>query len=159
MVQPQSYMQEKFVLTPMRAVVTKAGSSSLTFPETKELKTFDACLLQDSGCITIFYIMNKFHNILLMLQLFFSHEYFAMPLPRLCFCRYFTPYIWLETYWVTGVIRKTAILKIHCPVKLLLSGRLQIHFQSVGSLCYNMLWSLLGWRVNSRCYLLVKELD
>lgn len=71
MVQPQSYMQEKFVLTPMRAGVTKAGSSSLTFPETKELKTFDACLLQDSGCITIFYIMNKFHNILLMQQLFF----------------------------------------------------------------------------------------
>lgn len=82
MVQPQSYMQEKFVLTPMRAVVTKAGSSSLTFPETKELKTFDACLLQDSGCITIFYIMNKFHNILLMQQLFF----FPMNISQ-CLCQ------------------------------------------------------------------------
>lgn len=99
MVQPRSNMQEKFVLTPVKAGVTKAGSSSLTFPETKEVKTFDARLLQDSGCITIFCIMDKFHNILLIQQLFFFFPiYFAMPLPRLCFCRYFSPYIRLENY-------------------------------------------------------------
>lgn len=103
MVQPRSNMQEKFVLTPVKAGVTKAGSSSLTFPETKEVKTFDARLLQDSGCITIFCIMDKFHNILLIQQLFFFFSHI--------FCNAFAKIVFLPLFF-----------SIH-PVGELLSNR------------------------------------
>lgn len=43
---------------------TEAGSSSLIFPETNELKTSYTCVLQDSRCIIILQIVGKFHSIL-----------------------------------------------------------------------------------------------
>jgi len=65
MVQLQSsYRHDKFVLAPGRPGVTEAGSSTLLFPETNELKTSYTCVLQDSHSIIILQIMGKFHGIL-----------------------------------------------------------------------------------------------